>query len=51
MGFHPAVLWAIADRLAQPEGRWRKFKAPPYTSLLYPKPDKFAAKSKARAKD
>lgn len=25
MGANPAVLWAIADRLAQPEGRWKPF--------------------------
>jgi pimeloyl-ACP methyl ester carboxylesterase len=25
LGAHPAVLWAIADRLAQPEGAWRPF--------------------------
>jgi pimeloyl-ACP methyl ester carboxylesterase len=27
MGMHPAALYAIADRLAQPEGRWRRFEA------------------------
>lgn len=26
LGVHPAVLWAIADRLAQPEGHWRPFR-------------------------
>ena len=41
MGFHPAVLWAVADRLAQPEGEWRPFKARGLTRLLFPKPDKF----------
>jgi pimeloyl-ACP methyl ester carboxylesterase len=25
LGHHPAVVYAIADRLAQPEGGWRKF--------------------------
>jgi len=25
LGAHPAVIYAIADRLAQPEGAWRKF--------------------------
>ena len=25
LGANPAVLWAIADRLAQPEGQWRPF--------------------------
>ena len=27
MGVHPAVLHALADRLAQPEGGWRPFRA------------------------
>lgn len=25
IGFSPPVLWAIADRLAQPEGKWKPF--------------------------
>jgi pimeloyl-ACP methyl ester carboxylesterase len=29
MGFHPAALAAIADRLALPEGAWRPYGAPP----------------------
>jgi len=29
IGHHPIVLLTIADRLAQPEGEWKKFKAPP----------------------
>jgi pimeloyl-ACP methyl ester carboxylesterase len=28
MGHHPVVLLAIADRLAQPEGAWRRFQPP-----------------------
>jgi len=27
LGFNPAALWVIADRLAQPEGTWRPFQA------------------------
>src|SRR4029078_2780007 len=27
LGHHPAAIWAIADRLAQPEGTWKPFKA------------------------
>jgi hypothetical protein len=27
MGAHPAVLHALADRLAQPEGGWQPFRA------------------------
>ncbi len=26
LGFNPRVLVALADRLAQPEGKWRPFK-------------------------
>lgn len=26
MGMHPAVLYAVADRLAQPEGQWQPFR-------------------------
>lgn len=36
LGMHPAVLWVVADRLAQPEGRWRPFVAPPALRWLYP---------------
>ncbi len=25
LGLHPAALYAVADRLSQPEGRWKKF--------------------------
>jgi hypothetical protein len=28
-GHHPAVIWAIADRLAQPAGHWAPFRPPP----------------------
>lgn len=38
MGHHPAALFAIADRLAQPQGRWRRFERPPWGALLYPDP-------------
>lgn len=36
LGMHPAVLWAVADRLAQPEGTWRPFSPPPALRWLYP---------------
>jgi pimeloyl-ACP methyl ester carboxylesterase len=26
LGFNAVVLWIVADRLAQPEGRWRRFR-------------------------
>jgi hypothetical protein len=28
MGYDPAVLWVVADRLAQTEGGWRPFRRP-----------------------
>ncbi len=40
LGFHPAVLWVIADRLAQPEGEWRPFNRKGIKSLVYPRPDR-----------
>ena len=38
LGHHPAAIWAIADRLAQPEGTWKPFKAPLFLRLAFPKP-------------
>jgi pimeloyl-ACP methyl ester carboxylesterase len=35
LGMHPAVLWAVADRLAQPEGRWRPFSPPSGMRWMY----------------
>ncbi|HXY42576.1 MAG TPA: alpha/beta hydrolase [Acidimicrobiales bacterium] len=29
LGHHPAALWAIADRLAQPAGQWAPMEVPP----------------------
>lgn len=39
MGVDPLTLWAIADRLAQPEGEWRRFTPPLWLRPLYPQPD------------
>ena len=39
LGHHPAALWAIADRLAQPEGTWRPFKPPVCLRPAFPRPD------------
>ncbi|MET3130683.1 pimeloyl-ACP methyl ester carboxylesterase [Oxalobacteraceae bacterium GrIS 1.11] len=33
MGVNPTALYAIADRLAQPEGRWRRFDHEAHTGL------------------
>lgn len=38
MGSHPAVLYAVADRLAQAEGQWKPFSGQLMGPLVYPKP-------------
>jgi pimeloyl-ACP methyl ester carboxylesterase len=38
-GHHPAVIWAVADRLSQPLGDWAPFRAPTALRPLYPPPD------------
>ena len=38
MGHHPAVVYAVADRLSQPEGEWRPFDRSGWRSLVYPDP-------------
>jgi len=38
LGAHPAVLYAIADRLAQPEGDWQPFDRSGLRALVYPDP-------------
>jgi pimeloyl-ACP methyl ester carboxylesterase len=35
---HPAVLYALADRLAQPEGEWKPFRRGMLGPLLFPNP-------------
>lgn len=37
LGVHPAVLYAIADRLAQPEGAWKPFDRSGWRALVYPR--------------
>jgi pimeloyl-ACP methyl ester carboxylesterase len=41
LGFNPAALYVIADRLAQPEDRWRPFKAPLPLRAAFPKTASF----------
>jgi hypothetical protein len=36
MGHDPAVLWVVADRLAQPEDGWQPFRPPPGLARLFP---------------
>ena len=43
LGHHPAVLYAVADRLAQREGTWRPFRAPLALRPLFPPADEPAA--------
>jgi pimeloyl-ACP methyl ester carboxylesterase len=38
MGHHPAVVYAVADRLAQAEGAWQPFDRSGWRSLVYPDP-------------
>jgi len=40
MGHNPAVVYAVADRLAQPEGRWTPFDRGGWRSLVYPNPNR-----------
>jgi len=40
LGHNPAVLYAIADRLAQPEGQWRPFRSVAVHRLMYPDPER-----------
>jgi pimeloyl-ACP methyl ester carboxylesterase len=49
LGHHPAAIWAIADRLAQPEGTWQPFRAPRFLGAAFPHPDVPAAESPAAA--
>jgi pimeloyl-ACP methyl ester carboxylesterase len=37
-GHHPATIWAIADRLAQPAGTWTPFRPPVALRPLFPRP-------------
>jgi len=36
LGHHPAAVYAIADRLAQPEGQWKKFDRSGWRAMVYP---------------
>jgi pimeloyl-ACP methyl ester carboxylesterase len=38
LGHHPAAVYAVADRLAQPEGQWTKFHRSGWRALVYPDP-------------
>jgi pimeloyl-ACP methyl ester carboxylesterase len=40
LGHHPAVVYAVAERLAQAEGAWRPFERSGWRSLVYPDPNR-----------
>ncbi len=43
IGLNPSAWWAVADRLAQPEGRWRPFERSGLfglKGLIYPDPSR-----------
>ncbi|WP_367181206.1 alpha/beta hydrolase [uncultured Ramlibacter sp.] len=42
IGVNPSAWWAVADRLAQPEGLWRRFEPglAGFKGLLYPDPER-----------
>ena len=39
LGHHPATIYAVADRLAQPAGAWSPFRPPGVLRLAFPVPD------------
>jgi pimeloyl-ACP methyl ester carboxylesterase len=39
LAHNPAVVWAVADRLAQPDGEWAPFEPPARLRFLYPSSD------------
>jgi len=40
MGHHPAAVYAVADRLAQPEGQWAPFDRSGWRAIVYPDPNR-----------
>jgi pimeloyl-ACP methyl ester carboxylesterase len=42
LGFNPAALWAIADRVAQPLGEWKPFRPGPLVAPFFPAAEKRA---------
>jgi len=40
MGHHPAVVYAVAERLAQKDGEWAPFDRSGWRSLVYPDPNR-----------
>ena len=42
LGFNAAVMWVLADRLAQPEGEWRRFRPNGTLGALYRRAARYA---------
>lgn len=40
MGHHPAIVYAVAERLAQAEGEWKPFDRSGWRGLVYPDPSR-----------
>jgi hypothetical protein len=38
MGHHPAIVYAVAERLAQAEGEWKPFDRNGWRAFVYPDP-------------
>jgi pimeloyl-ACP methyl ester carboxylesterase len=38
MGHHPAIVYAVAERLAQKEGEWKPFDRSGWRAMVYPDP-------------
>jgi pimeloyl-ACP methyl ester carboxylesterase len=38
LGFNPAAIYVVSDRLVQPEGEWRRFQPPLMARALFPRP-------------
>ena len=49
LGAHPAALYAIADRLAQPEGQWEPFHRDGWRRFVYCDPKRQLARREAHA--
>jgi len=47
IGAHPATLYAVADRLAQPEGEWAPFHRDGWRAFVYSDPEKHRSRHAA----
>jgi pimeloyl-ACP methyl ester carboxylesterase len=51
MGFNPAALAVVADRLSQAEDDWRRFHAPPLLRSVYPRPESWRPSARRHRDD